>query len=67
MSQSKKLSECAYCEKEMSEDPIKELNRLCHSMSYGDDSKETWKRYCELMGIKGSEEELENQREEKYE
>jgi hypothetical protein len=47
-------------------DPAEQLKSICHQMSYGDDSKETWKRYCELMGIEGTEEELEQQRQETF-
>jgi hypothetical protein len=39
-----------------------ELKQLCYSMAYGDDSKETWARYCELAGISGTKEELEEKR-----
>ena len=44
-----------------------ELDFICHSMSYGDDSKETFKRYCELIGFEGTEEEMEEYRQETFE
>lgn len=51
----------------MTIDPTdEELKRICHSMAYGDDSKETWKRYCELVNISGSEQELEEMRQETF-
>lgn len=43
-------------------DSLEELKQLCYSMAYGDDSKETWGRYCELAGISGTKEELEEKR-----
>jgi hypothetical protein len=46
--------------------PETELDRICHEIAYGDDSKETWIRYCELMNIQGTEEDLENMREEYF-
>jgi len=47
-------------------DTENELTRILHQMGGGDDSKETWKRYCDLMGIKGTEEELEMKRQETF-
>lgn len=46
--------------------PETELDRIFYQMAYGDDSKETWKRYCELMGVIGTEEELEQKRKETF-
>ena len=39
-------------------------NDICYEMAQGDDSKETWRRYCELKGITGTEEEIERRRQE---
>jgi hypothetical protein len=43
-----------------------ELKQICHQMSYGDDSKETFHKYCILMGYDLSQEEEEALREETF-
>ncbi len=46
---------------------LEEIKRICHNMAYGDDSKENFKRYCELIGWQGTEEEREKFRQETFE
>lgn len=46
--------------------PEDELKQICYQMSYGDDSKKTFDRYCELMGLNLPEEEKEKLREETF-
>jgi hypothetical protein len=46
---------------------MSELESLCYQMSYGDDSKKTFDKYCELAGLAHlTEEERENLRQETF-
>ena len=53
--------------KNLSDLQKEELMNICYAMSYGDDSEKTFDRFCELMGMKLSDEEKQRLREETFE